>query len=274
MHALTLRSLEAALAGQVIFKAIWRSLPGTLLLYGALLTHMALAITKIYRRRSLRMPVWEAFQIILGLLIPFWLAVHIIGTRGVHEVFGVDDSYHIQFAAIWPDGAWRQTIMLVLVWLHGCLGLHFWLRIRPWYRQARPWLLATALLLPGLALAGFNLGGREVQAIIAHDPAWLERVAAEENWPDDSARAWIYRTEWWVLLALLTADRRRLSPARLMRRYRERSSGKVQIRYLDGTVVPIDSGHDRSRWQPSRQHSPRLGLRWPGPMFDLPDTPR
>ena len=33
--------------------------PAALLLYGALLTHVALVVHKLYRRRSLRMPVWE-----------------------------------------------------------------------------------------------------------------------------------------------------------------------------------------------------------------------
>ena len=240
-HALTLHSLEAVAAGQVIFKAIWRSLPGTLLLYGAFLTHIVLVIAKIYRRRSLRMPLWEAAQVILGLLIPFWLALHIIGTRGVHQTFGVNDSYHIQFAYIWAGQPWRQVQMLLLVWLHGCIGFHFWLRIRPWYAKVRLWLLAVAIILPGLALSGFHLGGREIQAIIAHDPSWKERIAAQENWPDETAQAWIYRTESLVEFgfALLIAA---VLLARLIRYWRERSAGKIQIRYLDGTVVPIDPG--------------------------------
>ncbi|MGI9449700.1 MAG: adenylate/guanylate cyclase domain-containing protein [Geminicoccaceae bacterium] len=240
-HALVLHSLDAVIVGQKIFKTIWRSPPGTLLLYGAFLVHIVLVILKIYRRRSLRMPIWEALQIILGLLIPFWLALHIIGTRGLHEVFGVDDSYHNQFAFVWAGDPWRHVQMLLLVWVHGCIGLHFWLRIRPWYTKVRLWLLIIAILLPGLALAGFHLGGREVQAIIANDPSWLERVAAEENWPDESGQAWVYQTEGFVETAFLLLIAA-VFAARLIRRWRERSAGKVQIRYLDGTTVPIDPG--------------------------------
>ncbi|MGH1483199.1 MAG: adenylate/guanylate cyclase domain-containing protein [Geminicoccales bacterium] len=240
-HALALRSLDAVNAGQLVFKAIWRSPAGSILLYGALLIHVALVIAKIYRRRSLRMPIWEAFQIILGLLIPFWLAIHIVGTRGLHENFGVDDSYHLQFAIIWSSGAWRQTIMLLLVWLHGCLGLHFWLRYRPWYPAIRIWLLIIAFALPGLALAGFNVGGREAQAIIAHDPAWLDRLIAEEKWPDETARVWAYQVERAMTFgfAILLAG---ILVGRLVRRWRERSAGKIQIRYLDGSVAAIDPG--------------------------------
>ncbi len=240
-HALALRSLEAVTAGSAIFKTIWRSPPGSLLLYAALLVHIGLVIAKIYHRRSLRMPPWEAVQIALGLLIPFWLTIHVVGTRGLHQVFGVDDSYYIQFAYIWANGPWQQTIMLLLVWLHGCIGLHFWLRFRPWYQTARPWLLATAVMLPGLALAGFNLGGREVQAIVMHDPAWIERIAAEQNWPDETAYAWVFRTERLILwgFSFLAAA---VFVGRLARSWRERSAGKIRILYLDGTVAPIDPG--------------------------------
>jgi len=240
-HALTLHSLDAVIAGQMVFKTIWRSVPGTLILYGAFLIHIALVIANIYRRRSLRMPIWELIQIILGLLIPLWLALHVIGTRGLHEMFGVEDSYYGQFAFVWAGDPWRQVQMLLLVWVHGCIGLHFWLRIRPWYAKVRAWLLVTAILLPGFALAGFHLGGREIQAIIAHDSGWLKRIAAEQNWPDETGRAWVYQTENYVELGffLLIAA---VLLARLIRRWYERSAGKIQIRYLDGTVVPIDPG--------------------------------
>ncbi len=240
-HALTLHSIEAVVAGSAIVSGIWRNPAGTVLLYGAFLTHIMLVFLKLFRRRSLRMPIWEAFQIVVGLLIPFWLAIHIVGTRGVHEVFGTGDSYQEQFAIVWPGRAWGQTIMLLLVWLHGCIGMHFWLRIHGWYRSIQLWLLVGAVLLPSLAIGGFVLGGREVQAIIAHDPSWLERIMARQNWPDDSARAWIYQTDDAIKIAFTALVLIALF-ARPIRRWQERAAGKVQIRYLDGTVASIDPG--------------------------------
>ncbi|MGI9419844.1 MAG: adenylate/guanylate cyclase domain-containing protein, partial [Geminicoccaceae bacterium] len=240
-HALTLHSLEAVAAGRNAFTAIWRSGPGTILLYGALIAHVTMTLWRLYQRRRLRMPIWEAVQILLGLAIPFWLAVHIIGTRGVHQAFGVDDTYLLQFARIWDFGAQRQTNMLLLVWLHGCIGLHFWLRIRPWYGRLKPVLLALALLLPGLALAGFHLGGREVQAMIALDPDWIDGIAAQQRWLGEEDSAWIYWLEGWVLngfIAILGV----VFLGRLVRHFMERSAGKVQIRYLDGNSVAIDPG--------------------------------
>jgi len=240
-HGLTLHSLDMVAAGQSVFLVIWRSLPGTFLLYGALITHVALTLLKLYQRRRLRMPLWEIAQIGLGLAIPFWLVLHILGTRGVHQLFGVTDSYLLQFGWVWAGNTSHHMVMLILVWLHSCIGLHFWLRIRPWYAEFRPYLLVIALLLPGLALAGFHLGGREVQAIVAHDPGWLARIATEQNWPNEEVRAWIYAWEGRVLggfILLLAA----IVLARMIRDIRERVAGRVQLRYLDGTTQSIEPG--------------------------------
>jgi adenylate cyclase len=58
-HALGIHSLAAMQLGRQAFVAVWRSPPGTLLLYAALATHVALAVQKLWRRRSWRMPAWE-----------------------------------------------------------------------------------------------------------------------------------------------------------------------------------------------------------------------
>ena len=50
-HALGIHSLAAMEAGRAAFVAVWRSPPGTLLLYAALATHVALAVQKLWRRR-------------------------------------------------------------------------------------------------------------------------------------------------------------------------------------------------------------------------------
>ena len=69
-HALGLVSLEALEAGRRVFLGLWRNPIGTPLLYGSFLIHAGLALRSLYRRRSLRMPGWEAAQLLLGLAIP------------------------------------------------------------------------------------------------------------------------------------------------------------------------------------------------------------
>ena len=92
-HSWGLASMEALNIGRDIFVTVWRSWPGTILLYGALLTHFILILWSLYNRRSFRVRIWEAAQILLGLAIPFLLAEHALGTRGLNAAFGVIDDY-------------------------------------------------------------------------------------------------------------------------------------------------------------------------------------
>src|SRR5262245_51817471 len=76
-HALNLSSLTAAEAGRLWCLAFWRSLPGTILLYGAVVVHVALVMRSLYQHRTFVMPFREALQIILGLLIPLMIIEHV-----------------------------------------------------------------------------------------------------------------------------------------------------------------------------------------------------
>ena len=75
-HAVGLISLEAMEAVRRGFVGFWRLPPMTLALYGSLSLHIGLAFVSLYRRRSLRMPIWEAAQLLLGLSIPPLLFIH------------------------------------------------------------------------------------------------------------------------------------------------------------------------------------------------------
>ena len=43
-----------------------------------------------------------------------------------------------------------ELSVLVVAWGHAMLGLHFWLRVRPWYARIRELALVTAVLVPVL----------------------------------------------------------------------------------------------------------------------------
>ncbi|MFT4182821.1 MAG: adenylate/guanylate cyclase domain-containing protein, partial [Rhizobium sp.] len=135
-HSLGLISLGVADHAQRLFLAVWRNPIGTVLLYGALIVHILLVLRMLYRRRTLVMPVGEAFQIVTGLLVPLLLIDHIIATRIVHEIYGAQDNYRAIVRSLWvtsPLNGLRQSIVLLIVWVHGCIGIHFWLRYRSWY---------------------------------------------------------------------------------------------------------------------------------------------
>lgn len=160
-HALGMVSIEAMDRLRFMLAAWWRSPVGSVLLYGSLLTHFALALVSLYRRSTLRMPLWEAAQIVLGLAIPPLLIVHIVGTRLTWMLLGHNIDYERIVGLLWSSewSTFKQMALLVLVWAHLCFGLHYWLRVRPWYRAAQPLAFSVALLLPAIALAGFASAG-------------------------------------------------------------------------------------------------------------------
>jgi len=91
---------------------VTRSLPGEIVLYGAMMAHAGLAIVGLAGRRTLRMPLWEAVQIGLGLIIPLMLMEHIVHTRVAHQTFGVNDDFGYILALIWgsPDAAAKPAV--------------------------------------------------------------------------------------------------------------------------------------------------------------------
>ena len=160
-HALGLVSYGAMEAGLTWALVLWRSVPGTLALYGAFLTHLALGLWSLYRRRTLRMPPWEAAQLVLGLAIPTLLLFHVAGTRLTDDLLGTTPSYARVLLFLWtvePVAGIRQVLLLLIAWIHGCMGVHFWLRFWLWYGWAARVLYALALLVPVLALLGFGRG--------------------------------------------------------------------------------------------------------------------
>ena len=142
-------------------RVVSRSMVGTVLLYGALLTHLGLALYRLARRRTLRMPMTEMLQIALGLTIPFFLMAHLVHTRVAASAYDVNDRMGYIAGLIWNStSGWNQAILLLVVWVHACIGLHMWLRVLPAWRRAQPVMVSLATLIPAFALAGFLVQGR------------------------------------------------------------------------------------------------------------------
>ncbi|MEP7453772.1 adenylate/guanylate cyclase domain-containing protein [Phyllobacterium sp. SB3] len=241
-HSLNLISLKAAEEGRHWFLAIWRNPVGTVLFYGAAIVHVALIIRSLYLRRTLVMPLREASQIILGLLIPILLIEHIIGTRIRYEIAGLNDTYEFVIRSLWvesPGSAIRQTLALLVVWAHGCIGIHFWLRYRDWYSRAAPFFLTLAILLPVLSLLGFAYTGRilasePIQSSygsgIAHGNTFISAEALQQLAVVKFMLYGVFATS---LLSVVTL--------RMLRSWRERSN-QIEIRYPEGQVVRVPRG--------------------------------
>lgn len=254
-HALNLISLAAAEEGRRWFLAIWRNPVGTTLFYGAAVTHVMLAMRSLYLRRTFYMPVGEALQIILGLVIPLLIIDHVVGTRIRHELSNYYDSYEAIIRGFWitsPFNGVKQTLALIVIWCHGCIGIHFWLRYRQWYQSAAPVLLTVAILLPVLALLGFANTGRTI-ANMSPASGYGEFPSSgyqghknfnATRYASPAERAEVKQDEFLIKTGLYGAFGGGLAlvvALRIRRRWRERAT-QIEIRYADGESVRVPLG--------------------------------
>lgn len=189
-HALGLVSLEAMEAARAWRVAVTRSPAGTALLAAALAAHAGLALIALARMRSFRLPRLQAVQIVLGLSIPLVLLAHVVETRGAAEILGIRDGYPYVLWRLWrlPE-AGLQILLMALVWLHGMIGLHLWLRGLAWWPRLIPAATALAVLVPALAVAGFLRAGADLAAATAK-PGGEAALIAAVGWRTE-AEAWI-----------------------------------------------------------------------------------
>lgn len=242
-HVFGLISVEMADYARRWFLPIWRSKIGSLLLYGSFLVHITLVLGSLYMRRSLAMPWSEAAQITLGLLVPVLLIDHIVATRLSSSLFYLRDSYETVVHTLWsksPFNGAKQSLALVVIWLHGCIGIHFWLRYRPWYSAIWPGVLTIGILLPTLSLLGFVQMGRTmatpVYLLSGYPGGYYDPTSLSPE-----ANAYLTRIRLsmhGVFLALVLG----VFALRAIRWLRERAH-LITIRYPDGEAISVPRGY-------------------------------
>ena len=220
--------------------AIMRSWPGAALLFVAFVSHIGTTLWFIARRATLRMSLWDAALTISGILVPLLLLPYIVDTWGARVLFGVDDGSLYQLARLWPAHAFFYVILIVLLWGHGCLGLHQWLKLRPGYAAIRPVLAVAALALPIAAVAGLVAAARVVSVLMA-DETFAGQVRAATRWPSAEAEDALSR---WRLIAvaayatLLVAA----AGALIARFLRIVVAPKIDITYVNGPSLKASTG--------------------------------
>lgn len=242
-HSLNNISIAAAEDGLRLQKLLWQTWAGGLVLYTALVTHMLLGLWAFYERRHFGWTRAEVTQVALGLSIPPLLCNHVFVTRISLALFGTEKGYAQELYSFWvknPDQGVQQFAVLIVAWIHGCIGVYFWLRLKPWFARWSAVLLCAAVVLPMLAALGFFQGGRTVLAL-AHDPAWLAANTApwQVGTPAHNAALHDWRqatNAGFAVLFLLTLV------ARGVRAWRERHGGSIRITYPDGHVVRVPRG--------------------------------
>ena len=240
-HAVGLISLDAMENVLWYIFRIWTNRPAQLLLYSSFLVHYGLALYALWQRRTLRLRASELSQLVLGFAIPILLTRHVVVTRISDSFFHTDVGYYAYLLWVYfvhsPDHGFVQMLVLVVAWGHAMIGLHFWLRVRPWYTRLQSVALVIAVLVPVLSLLGTIEAGRQVIALAAA-PNWIgERITVPSPEIQRTLET-ITEVLSWLFAGMVGA----VLLARLARHTRQRRRGLVRIGYPGGRIVEVTPG--------------------------------
>jgi adenylate cyclase len=242
-HGFLLISFEWAQAALDGLMFPWRTAIGTIVLLSALLAHYANALWAIFQRRTLRLAPWEAWQVGLGLCIPLLLMLHVTSTRIAESLVNATSGHYDSVLVVqWVLSPWLailQTAALLTAWVHASIGIHFWLRTKPWYARWRPLFVGAALLLPSVALCGYVTAGNQILRA-AQNPNYvassLGRSGVTQQKLAEIARtARIGSIAYLALVAVPLVGRG-------VRRWLRRRRRPPLLTHSNGRTVPISSG--------------------------------
>ncbi|MEL7092690.1 MAG: adenylate/guanylate cyclase domain-containing protein [Pseudomonadota bacterium] len=150
----------------------------------AIVSHVVLSLAQVVQKRTLRMPLRDYLQIVLGLSIPLLLSSHVIFTAVAHTQLEVNTQIHYLVSRVWGGSyAWVQAAFVLVVWAHGVIGLHMWLRPTDWWQRNIPTLAVVGTLIPTLALLGYLDAGRRIADVLQGPEGWAT-MSALWNLPD------------------------------------------------------------------------------------------
>jgi adenylate cyclase len=254
-HAFGIHSVETFQAAGLFLLKPWQTDLGRLILYTAFLVHAGLGLYALYRRRHLHIPAGELWQLALGLSIPLLLIPHAAAIALGNTVYGLEFGYPkvlYEFWVVSPDAVLpRQFVLLVILWIHGCIGIRSWLRSKAWYPRAASPLASLATLVPVLALIGFTNAGLNLRETAQRDPAAATHYALAR--PGTKA-AQDYASLMRIIDAMSLTYLALLAGAfgfRVLRDWHARRFASIRITYPGGRIVTVPAGFsvlEASRW--------------------------
>jgi adenylate cyclase len=253
-HALGIRSIAAMQDASAVLLAPWQTRIGTSVLYSSFLVHALLGLYALHRRRHLRIPAGEAWQLALGLTIPFLLITHAAGIRFGEFQYAQESGYGPVLYKFWivsPDFAlpW-QLLLLVVAWIHGCIGLRSWLRTKRWYFRLTGLLTSLATLVPVLAILGVVNAGLNLRDAVLRDPSSAGSFAPLPDSQDaENAASAIRISEGMTVIYVVLVIG--IFGLRAARTWQTRRLHGIRISYPGGHVVSVSRGFsvlEASRW--------------------------
>jgi adenylate cyclase len=241
-HTLGNISMDALATGVYYHTLFWQFRPVMITFYTAALVHAGLGIYALYARRQFRWKAIEPLQLVLGLSIPALVITHIAGVRLGEALFGHEKLYpQVLFAywIVWPLKIWLMLAVMIIAWVHGCIGLYFWLRMKAFYKRAAPFLLAAAVLVPTLAMLGLYQGGRNVAD--SDSAEWRTENLSPRQVGTSAEQAVLDRIEDYFLIGYLGLLGLVLL-AKGVRAIAERRGGTISLSYGNGRTVRVPKG--------------------------------
>jgi adenylate cyclase len=242
-HALGNISMDALAAGVHYHTMLWQFPPVAMVFYSSAVIHSGLGIWALYQRRQFHWKAIEPLQLVLGLSIPALIIAHIVSVRLGQALFGHEKLYPQELYSFWvarPYKIWLMSAVLTIAWVHGSIGLYFWLRMKAFFNRAAPFLLAAAVLVPTLALLGFYQGGRGVVADSASAEWQADNLSprqvgtpAQQGTLEDIADYFLIGYLGLIGLVLLARGARALN---------ERRGGMIVLSYGNGRTVRVPKG--------------------------------
>src|SRR6202795_1803154 len=241
-HALGNISMEALATGVHYHMLFCQFLPVAIVFYTAALVHAGLGIWALYERREFRWKAIEPLQLVLGLSIPALIITHIVGVRLGQTLFGHDKLYPQVFFAywiVWPPKMWLMYAVRIIRRISCCAGRDFWLRMKPFYQSAGPFLLGAAVLVPTLAILGLYQGGRSV--VDSDSVEWRAENLSPDQVGTPAQQAVLGSIEDYFLIGYLGLVGLVLL-GKGLRALHERRGGMITLSYGDGRTVRVPKG--------------------------------
>jgi adenylate cyclase len=171
------------------------------------------------------------------------LIAHVASVRLGQALFGQEKLYPQVLYGYWlgyPYRIYLTLSVLVIAWIHGSIGLYFWLRMKAFFKPAAPFLLAAAVLVPTLALLGLYQGGRSV----ARDSAsaeWRAANLSQDKVGTPAEQDTLERITDYFLIGYLGLIGFVVA-ARGVRALNERRGGMITLSYGNGRTLRVPKG--------------------------------
>lgn len=231
-QAMGLHSLKLMEEWHPFFMAPWSNPIGAPLLMLSLISHGLMAFHSLYRRGTLNMSTADSLQYASGFLIFPLLIPHVIGLKlGAELIPGYQASYQGLLHYFWvqnPLEGLRQVFVVVVVWVHGAIGLLTYFRLQSWWSRLGPIINPLIVLIPVCALLGFVESGKEIILASPNQPPFIPSAELLQSLQTINTTKWTVISVYLAMLAITL----------IARHFRLRKHLKnFQIRYLHGPSI-------------------------------------